>query len=433
MEALKTVAGLASTDNNISGTTMLLDHTSDGYFLAVEKTPTNILFGKAILASFVLQFVIFYTVWYLVPSLNKNRRGLAWVLTLASAIVLLATTSCEIGYLRTTLWSLVGWEQHGEDATKATIFTLWAPAFHDWVFQLRNTTSTTTSVTFSTLSTHLISLESAKRLLLDSQTYKDLAGEYLQWLITLPIFSLAPLKPTLVSSPTAPYFLGGGGRLLFSLENFPRETWFSSVLCGYFVGYCLGDLILGQIHYKEHVDPTSGWIHHLTYTWLIYSLSRAQMLSHFLAAGGLLEVSTVFLASGYIFPHLREDFWFPTSFILVRIFFVGFMWHESLFNFPSVTGGCFIYGCAFLLHVFWLSKYLQGRKRRMLRAEKEREEAKMRELEKAKENGSNGHVSTNAGKQGNGVTSNRANGVVSTGSSVTKGESTIQLRAKSDK
>jgi hypothetical protein len=74
------------------------------------------------------------------------------------------------------------------------------------------------------------------------QSVKRLAGEYLQWLITLLIFSLAPLKPTQVSSATAPYYLGGRGRLLFSMENFPRETWFSSVLCGYFIGYCIFDI-----------------------------------------------------------------------------------------------------------------------------------------------------------------------------------------------
>ncbi|KAF9350346.1 hypothetical protein BGX34_001268, partial [Mortierella sp. NVP85] len=134
---LRSVAELASVE------TASLDNTlPNGYFLGIEKTPPNILFGKAILVSFVFQFVVFYTVWYFTPFLTKNRKGLAWVLTLASAVALLTTTSFQFGYFRTTLWSLLKWEQQGEGAAEATIFTYWVPAFHDWVFQLGNKTST---------------------------------------------------------------------------------------------------------------------------------------------------------------------------------------------------------------------------------------------------------------------------------------------------
>ncbi|KAG0304924.1 hypothetical protein BGZ98_004830 [Dissophora globulifera] len=333
-------------------------------------TPHNVFFGNTVVVTFFLQFAIFYSMWFFCPSLTKNRRGLAWVLTFFCAVSLLIIASFEVGYLRTTLWHILGWGQHGPGAATATVFTYWIPGFHEWIFQIGNAPGTPEAVTLATLKASLTSVHSAKLLFSNPHTYKDLAGEYLRWFITLPIFSLAPFKPPHLISATAPYYLGGGGRILFSLENFPRETRFSSAMCGYFVGYCLGDLIIGSMHYREHVDPFSGWFHHIIYTFIIYRLCRINMLSEFLIAGAPVELSTVFLASGFMFPHLREDFWFPTTFFLVRIVYVIFMWHETVFNFPTPTGGSAIYFASLLVHIFWFSKYLKGLRRRKLRAKK---------------------------------------------------------------
>ncbi|KAF9912322.1 hypothetical protein BX616_010349 [Lobosporangium transversale] len=346
------------------------DPASYGYFLGVKKTPPNILFGQAIVVSFILQFIIFYTTWFFCPSFTKYRRGLSWSLALFCAIIMSFITLFEFGYLRTTLWSLLGWEQQGPEAATATIFTYWAPTFHGWVFELGR--QGPSAVTLASIRSSLSSLELFTCLFLDGQTYKDLAGGYLRWLITLPIFSLAPLKQPQLYSSTAPYYLGGGGRLLFSLENFPRETWPSSVLCGYFIGYCIADLLLGNIHYRMYVDAM-GWTHHITYCLLVYRLAIQNNLSQFLICGGVLEVPSIFLASGMMFPRLRSDFWFPLTFVLFRIFFVGFIWHECAFNYPTPPRGAAIYFVALIIHCFWLSKYIRGRSRRKQRAMKEAE------------------------------------------------------------
>ncbi|KAF9121288.1 hypothetical protein BGW39_010650 [Mortierella sp. 14UC] len=340
-------------------------------FLGFERTPLNALFGKTIIVAFFAQFALFYFVWWLCPSLSKNRRGLAWVLTLGCACWLLLTASSEFGYLRTPLWSYLGWEQAlGGQQADANIFSYWLPAFHAWALQLGVNTNNNLiqDMTFESLLLSLSSVESAKVLLSDRMAFEVLAGEYLRWLMSLPFFSLAPLNPPQLVSETAPYFLGGGGRLLLSLENFPRESVWSSLLCGYFVAYCAADLVIGWIHYREHIDPASGYIHHLSYSWLIWQLGRHGQLSLFLICGGLLEVSTIFLASGYIFPRLREDFWFPSTFIFVRILFVGLMLHETGFNIPTAPGAVGVYFLAFLMHVFWINKYFQGLMKRTRKA-----------------------------------------------------------------
>ncbi|KAF8924524.1 hypothetical protein BGZ47_003956, partial [Haplosporangium gracile] len=89
--------------------------------------------------------------------------------------------------------------------------------------------------------------------------------------------------------------------------------------------------------------------------------------------------STIFLAGGYMYPHLREDFWFPSSFFLVRILFVGLMLHEATFNVNIPRGGVLVYFLAFLMHVFWFNKYLQRLRRRMRGAQKELQEKKEQE------------------------------------------------------
>ncbi|KAG0249282.1 hypothetical protein BG011_009444 [Mortierella polycephala] len=347
LEALKIMTGISPASSRLRNPSFQLrgfDSSTSPYgtFLGFEKNPESILFGQTIVISFFLQFVLFFMTKRIFPSLNKNRKGLSWILTFFSAVAVFSLSIWELGYMRTSLWSLLGWESSETDGS-GSVFSYWAPSFHAWVHHLTNESVST------------------------EKSPLDLLAQFLCWFISLPIFSLAPLKPTHLFSPTAPYYLGGGGRLIFSLENFPRETWFSSVVGGYFVGYCFGDLSIGSIYYLEQIDIASGWIHHGVYTWLVTRCAQHNQSSSFLFGGGPMEISTIFLASGYMFPHLRGDFWFPLSFFITRIVYLVMIWHEFMFNFPVTPGGCSIYSAAFVMHVFWFSKYIQGRRRRARR------------------------------------------------------------------
>ncbi|KAG0208032.1 hypothetical protein BGX33_006501 [Mortierella sp. NVP41] len=409
---------------------------SSSRVLGFERTHMNALFAKTIIVAFLFQFPLFYTFWWLFPSLTKNRRGLAWVLTFCSACVLLTTTSIEFGYLRTPLWSYLGWEQTGPDAAIANIFSYWIPNFYAWALQLGTESGTRVVQGRMTWEYLLSSVESAKTLLLsdDRMRVEVLAGQYLRWLMSLPIFSLAPLKTPQLYSSTAPYYLGGGGRLMLSLENFPRETVWSSVLCGYFVAYCAADLVIGWMHYREHVDPMSGYLHHVIYTWLIWRLGSHGQLSIFLIAGGIFEVSTIFLASGHMFPRLREDFWFPTTFILIRLFFAAFMTHEVYFSFPSPPLGTWVYIAAFFLHIYWIVKYYKGLSRRRLKAQTELQEKKQQRREQEqqdKEQDGEKSIADEMSSAAGGVAAAAGGSTTATSSSV--GNGTFQLRAKKTK
>ncbi|KAF9107379.1 hypothetical protein BGX27_008771 [Mortierella sp. AM989] len=413
---LRTMTELASGEAILSSSSdpSLKDGSPYGFFLGVEKTPANIIFGNAIIVGLLLQPVLFYGIWALCPSLTKNRRGLSWVLTFCCACTFLGLTLCEFGYVRITLWSLFGWEVQGPEAATATIFTYWTPLLHNWIQQYGYSSNSSSSpVTLSMLHSSLTNMDSLKQILLKPQTYKGLTGEYLRWFISLPIFSLAPLKPTIWYSPTAPYYLGGGGRILFSLENFPRENWFSSAVGGYFIAYCAGDLLLGLLHYRQYIDPASGWAHHIIYSGLVYKLSTIQSLSLFLICGGVLEVSTIILAASMMFPYLREDFWFPITFFMCRIVWVTIILHEVTFNHPTTAGGPFLYFLALLMHINWFVRYWKGRQRRMLKEKK-----LMQEKEKLEKSG--------ASLANDGSTIESSSSSVS----VTKTTTTFQLRVK---
>ncbi|KAF9378306.1 hypothetical protein CPC16_011372 [Podila verticillata] len=316
-------------------------------FIGVPLTPLNILLFKSIGVATVLQAAAFYLTWHLKPSLSQNRRGMAWVLSLYCAITLLSLFVFEIGHIRTPIFSHLGLDSETLGlAPEATVFSYFAPTFHAWV-------------------------QKSAYHYPGSLAWKNTFWQGIGHIMALPIFSLAPNKPTSLYSPDAHRYLGGGGRLLISLENFPRESATSSISVGYFTAYCIVDLILGRIHYPKYVDLLSGYFHHFMYLGLVQRLALQEKISLFNVCGSPLELSTIFLASGMIWPERRSDVWFPVSFFLCRILFVIAILHEVQFNMAIPTGGTSVYALALAIHVYWFWKYFQGVKRRKMRKEKE--------------------------------------------------------------
>lgn len=273
-----------------------------GSILGIELTPVNILFFRAMVFSFFLQPILLYTAWFMFPSLAKHRKRLSWTLTFFCAVLLILTGIWEVGYMRPTLYSLLGWDKLA--GSEATLFSYWTPTLNEWILQFRNDDQNaistievvTTVMSYKTSDSWASFQDSIKLvqeqlipLLLDAKTWKGLLGYWMRWVISLPVFSLRPIPPARIFSTGRPYLLGGGGRLLLSMEELPRDSWFSSVLCGYFVGYCLGDLILGLLHYAKEVGPASGWMHHFLYTGLVYQVARAGRFNMFMASGSPLE------------------------------------------------------------------------------------------------------------------------------------------------
>ncbi|KAI1315528.1 hypothetical protein EDD11_000676 [Mortierella claussenii] len=342
----------------------------------------------------------------------------------------------ELGYLRLTVFERLGVDAASlglVDVEGATVFSNWAPWFEGWVQQLPKLGTLSTVRTGSgvgteddigvLLGTYMGSMLFNKSRLHDlsfiAATLPQLAGSILQWFIQLPIYSLSPLAPPQVFHPDAAMYLGGGGRLLFSLERYPHESAFGVMTAGYFVGFCIGDLLLGLLHYRDQVNPLSGWVHHLAYMALTYQMARDQDLSLGAICGGPFEFSTIFLSIGYVFPNLRSDFWFPLSFFTVRIVYHFLIWHEMSFNYVAPKGCAALFGVSFLLHVFWLQKYFRGRRRR---ARRDREVKKINQALTEKKADKEENQSQNSG-----ISTARISNV---GRGHDRSSRTIQLRAQ---
>jgi hypothetical protein len=124
-------------------------------------------------------------------------------------------------------------------------------------------------------------------------------------------------------------------------------------------------------------------------------------------------VSTIFLAFGNMFPHLRSDFWFPATFILSRIIYHTLILQEIMFNYTMPSGAAELFAISLLVHVYWINKYFVGVRRRACR----RKATALKQLERkgdAKEAESEG----------------RSNGSSTATSTLTTGSigKTIQLR-----
>ncbi|KAF9904107.1 hypothetical protein EC991_003082 [Linnemannia zychae] len=142
------------------------------------------------------------------------------------------------------------------------------------------------------------------------------------------------------------------------MHRFPRESGLATAYCAYFVSYLICDLGLGMVYYPDFVDPLSGWAHHLFYLGIM-SLATAQgNISTLFAMGTPIEVSTIFLATGHIFPTLRSDVVFATSFLFARILYPIALLPELILNVESRL--CWKVGAmALSVHVYWFYKFIQ--------------------------------------------------------------------------
>ncbi|KAG0210854.1 hypothetical protein BGX28_008821 [Mortierella sp. GBA30] len=164
-------------------------------------------------------------------------------------------------------------------------------------------------------------------------------------------------------------------RPMLSLHNFPRESDVATMYSAYFVSYLICDLVLGMIYYRAYLDPLSGWFHHLGYLAVVSNAALQKNVSTLFAIGTPIEVSTIFLASGHIFPHLRSDFMFATSFFLSRIVYPIVLLPELYLNVESRL--CWKVGAtALLVHIHWFRKFVQ-QQLRYYRGRKELQQASL--------------------------------------------------------
>lgn len=126
------------------------------------------------------------------------------------------------------------------------------------------------------------------------------------------------------------------------------------------------DLVFGMIFYRSKMGLLSSFIHHPVFIWMSYFAITGNGLFTadlpFVQAYNMLflvELPTMLLAFGSVWPSLRTDMGFGVTFFLFRLVFHGYMMalaFRSGINTPLMC--CFI--GPFFLHVFWFSTWLKS-------------------------------------------------------------------------
>ncbi|KAG2222426.1 hypothetical protein INT45_009438 [Circinella minor] len=127
----------------------------------------------------------------------------------------------------------------------------------------------------------------------------------------------------------------------------------------YFMTSLAMDLCLGVLFYRSKVNILTGWVHHTAYiillSWVIYV-----RLNRFFVAMCILELPTLCLSIGWVFPFLRHDYLFATLYVPTRIGFHAFM---ITISWPFKTEVVAALLALFPLHLYWFYGFICQQKR----------------------------------------------------------------------
>ncbi|WWD01191.1 hypothetical protein V866_008131 [Kwoniella sp. B9012] len=126
--------------------------------------------------------------------------------------------------------------------------------------------------------------------------------------------SISSCTMTILSLPFFLSYLTNGLKETFEAG---QEGWMGQM--GWFGAVFFG-LTIGYLKYPSQVGLLTGWIHHTVYITLMFYVVQAQITPIFLM-GAVMELPTFDLAISNLFPTLRNDLRFLSSFFIFRILF----------------------------------------------------------------------------------------------------------------
>ncbi|KAI8059672.1 hypothetical protein BDF21DRAFT_467400 [Thamnidium elegans] len=139
------------------------------------------------------------------------------------------------------------------------------------------------------------------------------------------------------------------------------STW-TVLATTFFMTFLVFDLSIGMIYYRNKIDILTGWVHHITYLFVLTWAIKTQICSAFIMMC-ILEVPTFLLALGSIRTQLRRDYVFASAFVLTRILFHAYAikcaWSMDPFG-PVVNALSFF----FPVHCYWFYGFIKQQLRK---------------------------------------------------------------------
>ncbi|WWC60918.1 uncharacterized protein I303_103494 [Kwoniella dejecticola CBS 10117] len=139
-------------------------------------------------------------------------------------------------------------------------------------------------------------------------------------------------------------------------------------------------LTIGYFKYRSQVGLLTGWIHHTVYIGLMFYVAHAKIAPIFLT-GAIMELPTFDLGMSNLFPSLRNNIRFLSSFFIFRILYhVIYLVDVARPHSRSYMGGSWVptimLGLALMMHVSWFKGGLTGYIKRQSKS-KSRSDAKI--------------------------------------------------------
>jgi hypothetical protein len=129
------------------------------------------------------------------------------------------------------------------------------------------------------------------------------------------------------------------------------EEFESRCIALFFIAANIMDLVIGFIRYPEYLDPLTTIFHHIFYISFMAILLAMSYTRGFLLCF-LLEIPTVVLALGSVWPSLRSDLLFGVTFVPTRLVFNAYLAFKLGMMHPEgyVWRVCM---CVLGLHIYW--------------------------------------------------------------------------------
>ncbi|KAI9299705.1 hypothetical protein BJ944DRAFT_274004 [Cunninghamella echinulata] len=134
----------------------------------------------------------------------------------------------------------------------------------------------------------------------------------LSWILT----GVSSLVCSIASLPRMYRFWKSGYDMYWLALNSNNDI---ALVC-FFQIYLFLDLALGYRYYKKQIRWVTGWFHHSMYLILLCWFLKKRIASFFVTAA-ILELPTLILSIGSLYPKYRSDHLFAISFFILRLVF----------------------------------------------------------------------------------------------------------------
>lgn len=120
-------------------------------------------------------------------------------------------------------------------------------------------------------------------------------------------------------------------RLFFDMRFTPDDNEGTIALVVFFMAYLIMDITLGLLYYREQVTLLAGWLHHTAYIGITYyAVTQGETFTYAMFLP--MEVPTIVVGVGCLDKSLRRDMLYGFSFIIFRILFDFSLTHEVVWN-----------------------------------------------------------------------------------------------------